>query len=950
MADQSSVLIRRKKIFADKEQKSNSKSKAKNENAEPSGSDKKYAKAFSIILFAFSILIFISLVSYNVKDEAISLTPIGDLFGLFTGEESIKFKAETAENWLGIIGAIVSYHLYNSIFGIAILGLPIFLVLFAKEIWQNFSPSEKTLKNFSVYLILSLFFATTMAVINTSEVFGLLPKELSGNIGFFLSNLLTNAIGHFGSFVLLVALIITTVILGTNLKIDGVVNKLIAGTEQIIPKSKELISKAQEYQQKRKAEKDSKQEEIVDEQKDFEESSEILDDEVDKNETVIETKSDNNRKIEREAEPEIQAKPKFRPLSITKRNDTREESSFDDIKQENKSENPPKNSFNDDNSDILETSYESFKEQSKENLDVPAFEREIAQEKKQLTDDSDDFGKDLDELVGEIDSELDDLDSKIDSSENQEKNQKIQKPKLILDVEDEVEEETVEEKSTSPISTLIHDEEINYTPPKFSLLNPPKKQEGVDDDELEMNARILQEKLETFKIYIENLEITPGPVVTQYAFEPAAGIKISKIESLADDLAMALKAKGIRIIAPIPGKGLVGIEIPNTNPSLVTFSSVVASKKFLEKKMHLPIALGKTISGETAFTDLAKTPHLLMAGATGSGKSVGVNTVINSLLYRMLPSELKFVIIDPKKVELGQYRALKNHFIAMSPDVRNPIITDPVEAVAVLKSTVMEMEKRYDILAAAGQRNIADYNEKVKAGRYKDDETMDHRPMPYIVVIVDEYADLMLTSGKEIEQPIVMLAQKARAVGIHLVLATQRPSVDVITGLIKANFPSRIAYLVASKVDSRTILDQSGAEQLLGMGDMLFMPGGKPTAERIQNAFISTDEVDAICDFIGDQKGYSDPYWLPSLHDSDSEGGGMISAEDRDPIFREAASLIVQTGQGSVSLIQRRLKVGYARAGRIMDELEDAGIVGPFEGSKARQVLIESESDLEAMI
>lgn len=938
MADQSSVLIRRKKIFADKNENKSKAKKKNEEDKQPRESDKKYAKAFSIILFAFSILTLISLISYTVKDEANSLTPLSELFGLLSGDEAVKFKAETTENWLGLIGAIVSYHLYNSTYGIAILGLPIFLMIFAKEIWKNYNISEKSLKNFSVYIVLSLLFCSLTAIINTSEIFGMLPKELSGNIGFFVSSFLTSIIGHFGSFVLILAVMTTTVILGTNLKVDGVINKIIAGSEQIIPKSKELIKNAKEQiEAKKDVKKNSDDKEISEED---EPAQKLNDEAINEIQKYREEKKSADSK---ENESEIKSKPKFRPLSIRKTSEANEESSFDDFQKEinlKKSSTEPGKSSELDKNVLAEAKEEVVKAE-------PNFERKMPTEQKSSNNEKD-IENDLNDLVDEIDSELDDIDSLF--LDNKEKAKKQIKPKLILDVEDEIVEETIEEKSSSPISTLIHDEEINYTPPKFGLLKPPVKQEGVDDEELEINARILQEKLETFKIFIENLEITPGPVVTQYAFEPAAGIKISKIESLADDLAMALKAKGIRIIAPIPGKGLVGIEIPNNNPALVTFSSVITSKNFLEKKMHLPLALGKTISGETAFTDLTKTPHLLMAGATGSGKSVGVNTVINSLLYRKLPSELKFVIIDPKKVELGQYKALKNHFIAMCPDVKNPIITDPTEAVAVLKSTVMEMEKRYDILAAAGQRNIADYNEKVREGRYKDDSSMDHREIPYIVVIVDEYADLMLTSGKEIEQPIVMLAQKARAVGIHLVLATQRPSVDVITGLIKANFPARVAYLVASKVDSRTILDTSGAEQLLGMGDMLFLPPGKPTPERIQNAFISTDEVDAICDHIGNQKGYSEPYWLPSLSEDESEGAGMIDASDRDPIFRDAASLVIQTQQGSVSLIQRRLKVGYARAGRIMDELEDAGVVGPFEGSKARQVLIESESDLEAIL
>jgi len=411
---------------------------------------------------------------------------------------------------------------------------------------------------------------------------------------------------------------------------------------------------------------------------------------------------------------------------------------------------------------------------------------------------------------------------------------------------------------------------------------------------------------------------------------------------------MALKARGIRIIAPVPGKGTVGIEIPNQNPVMVRFSQIVKSSKFHSNKFRLPIALGKTISGEVYCADLSRMPHMLIAGATGAGKSVGINTIIASLLFKMHPKNLKFVIIDPKKVELRQYNVLKKHFLAVSPDIKDSIITDPQDAVVALKAVCEEMDRRYDVLAEVGQRNILDYNWKVREGKIKDNENMVFKTMPYIVVVIDELADLMLTASKEVEQPIIRIAQLARAVGIHLVIATQRPSVDVITGIIKANIPARAAYLVASKVDSRTILDVMGADQLLGNGDMLFLPSGSPKPIRLQNSFISTDEVEDLCNFIGNQVGYSKPYELPSLNEGNSGGG--ISKEDRDGLFEDAARLVIAHQQGSVSLLQRRLKIGYARAGRIVDELEDAGVLGPFDGSKARQVLMESEMELEAVL
>jgi S-DNA-T family DNA segregation ATPase FtsK/SpoIIIE len=480
------------------------------------------------------------------------------------------------------------------------------------------------------------------------------------------------------------------------------------------------------------------------------------------------------------------------------------------------------------------------------------------------------------------------------------------------------------------------------------LLVDVKDEAAVDDGELEANARTLQEKLETFRVRIENLTVTPGPVVTQYEFVPASGIKVSQIASLSDDIALALKAQGVRIIAPIPGKGTVGIEIPNNNPSIIRFSSIIKSPKYHNPEIKLPLAMGKTVIGEVFCADLTKMPHLLIAGATGKGKSVGINTIIASLLYRMHPRDLKFVIVDPKRVEMTLYAALRDHYLAVSPDINESIVTSPQNAVIVLKALVEEMQQRFSILAAAGQRNISDYNQKVRDGKIKDKGGIIHRPMPFIVVIIDELADLMMTASKEVEEPICRLAQLARAVGIHCIVATQRPSVDVVTGLIKANFPARIAYQVSSRIDSRTILDGTGAEHLIGNGDMLFAPGNTPMPIRMQNAFISTEEVEAICEWIGGQEGYSTPYMLPSVN---KRGGGAGASDgDHDVLFEDAARIFIQLQQASTSTLQRRLKIGYARAARIVDELEMAGIVGPPDGSRGRPVLLQSESELEAYL
>lgn len=494
------------------------------------------------------------------------------------------------------------------------------------------------------------------------------------------------------------------------------------------------------------------------------------------------------------------------------------------------------------------------------------------------------------------------------------------------------------------------EEKISYRKPNLDLLEPTVSEDfKVAEEELKRNAELLKEKLRLFDIDIEDITVTPGPVVTLYEIVPAPGVKISRIVGLEHDIALALAARGIRIIAPIPGKSAIGVEIPNAEASLVNARSVLS--KIHESKNELPIALGKTINGDVYITDLAKMPHMLVAGSTGSGKSVGINMLIASLLYSKHPSEVKLIMIDPKKIELSFYNQLRKHYLAVSPDLEEEIITNPQNAVLLLKSVEYEMEKRYDKLAKAGVRNLVDYNKKVADPKKKpaDTEFMKHHVLPYLVVIIDELADLMITAGKEVEEPIARLAQLARAVGIHLVVATQRPSVNVITGVIKANFSARVAYQVATKIDSRTILDMNGAEQLLGRGDMLFLPTGMPKPIRIQNAFISTDEVEKITNYIYSQKGFSKPYFLPSLYDKKKESaGGFLN--DLDPMFEDAARVIVRHQQGSVSLLQRRLKLGYSRAARIVDQLEEAGIVGPNDGSKARTVLIDNEEQLETII
>lgn len=535
------------------------------------------------------------------------------------------------------------------------------------------------------------------------------------------------------------------------------------------------------------------------------------------------------------------------------------------------------------------------------------------------------------------------------------------KANLELDVELSPKEEVVEpvpvfEVEKSAEEKVVENQE-NYDPtldlgsykyPTLDLLDAHETNKAsVTKEELEINKDKIIETLVNFKIGINSIKATIGPTVTLYEIVPEAGIKISKIKNLEDDIALSLAALGIRIIAPIPGKGTIGIEVPNKNSEMVGIRSVLSTEKFMKSDKELPVALGKTISNEVHVIDLAKMPHILMAGATGQGKSVGLNVLLTSLLYKKHPSQLKFVLVDPKKVELTLFNKIEKHFLAMLPDGEEAIITDTKKVINTLNSLCIEMDNRYDLLKEAGARNLKEYNAKFVKRRLSPEKG--HRFLPYIVLVIDELADLMMTAGKEVETPIARLAQLARAIGIHLVVATQRPSVNVITGIIKANFPARLSFRVTSKIDSRTILDTGGADQLIGMGDMLLSQGSDLT--RIQCAFVDTDEVDRICEFIGDQRGYESAYMLPEfVGDADSSGVGEVDLSDRDVLFDDAARLIVMHQQGSTSLIQRKLKLGYNRAGRLIDQLEAAGIVGPFEGSKAREVLIPDEYSLEQLL
>ena len=544
-----------------------------------------------------------------------------------------------------------------------------------------------------------------------------------------------------------------------------------------------------------------------------------------------------------------------------------------------------------------------------------------------------------------ITDEENDLEPELKIEENKEEKE------VSIDVEISKEEEHATENLSDKILKDFGEfdptlELSNFKFPTFNLLKQYNESISIDPEELEANKNRIVDTLKNYKIGIDEIKATVGPTITLYEIVPEAGIRISKIKNLEDDIALSLSALGIRIIAPIPGKGTIGIEVPNKNSTTVSMYSAISSKKFQESQMELPIALGKTISNETFVVDLAKMPHLLMAGATGQGKSVGLNAVLTSLLYKKHPAEVKFVLVDPKKVELTLFNKIERHYLAKLPDTEEAIITDTTKVVHTLNSLCIEMDNRYDLLKSAMVRNIKEYNAKFKKRKLNPNEG--HQFLPYIVLVIDEFADLIMTAGKEVETPIARLAQLARAIGIHLIVATQRPSVNVITGIIKANFPSRIAFRVTSKIDSRTILDAPGADQLIGRGDLLYSGGNE--IKRIQCAFVDTPEVEKITDFIGSQKAYSEAYQLPEFVGEESGTNLDIDIEDRDKLFKEAAEIIVTAQQGSASLLQRKLKLGYNRAGRLIDQLEAAGIVGPFEGSKARQVLIPDFVALEQLL
>ncbi len=784
-----------------------------------------------IFLLIISVILFLSIITFDRRDEANLTTFFSDFFTSFDKKIDIQ-------NWLGVSGAHFSRFLVKATLGYFSITIPIVLFLWGASFFKKIDFKLRLhISNF--LLIGSIIAATFFGVLRVN--YNLLSDtyELSGFIGEYLGKFLSGLIGGIGSILVLGFGFITLLIFALDVDIKN-----------ILAFFKDVFS--------------------------------FNDDESEESKTDA--------------------------ASV----DPKEKEKLDKIKKLSGDKKKKKDNLTPEELSAAELMEKEAEEQTKiriirkDDVPVPVPENEV-----------------LNEEVKRVN---------------------IQKTGELPEKKEKTEAE-IEQKLPNQ-----WEEKIDFKMPGLDLLDPtPEENYQVAEEELTNNAGLLKEKLKLFDIEIKDISVTPGPVVTLYEIVPAPGVKISKIVGLENDIALALAARGIRIIAPIPGKGAIGVEIPNAVASLVNARSVIG--RVNESNAELPLALGKTIAGDVYVADLAKMPHLLIAGSTGSGKSVGINMIVSSLLYTKHPSEVKFVMVDPKKIELSFYNKLRKHYLAVSPDLDEEIITSPQNAILVLKSAEYEMERRYDKLAKAGVRNIVDYNKKVKDPKTRphDTDKIKHHPIPYIIVIVDELADLMITAGKEVEEPITRLAQLARAVGIHLVLATQRPSVNVITGVIKANFSSRIAYQVATKIDSRTILDMNGAEQLLGRGDMLFLPTGSPKPIRVQNAFISTDEVEKITNYVYSQPSYSKPYFLPSLYDKKKETSSGVSS-DLDPMFEDAAKVIVRHQQGSVSLLQRRLKLGYSRAARIVDQLEEAGIVGPNDGSKARSVLVENEEQLETIL
>ncbi len=843
----------------------------------------KKRKMLGIFMSVFSLLIFLSILSYSRFDQANLTYSFTDMFKVFTADPEFVQRAESTHNWLGLFGAYISSFFINSTIGYFALAFPVALFLWALTIFKDEAKRQPFFYT-NFILVMALVLASFTGMLQYE--FAMLTDftEASGKVGAFFGTAIGRLFGGLGGIIFFVTVIALTIFLTFDVKLDSI-TALIAD-----------IFKGDEENKKERRERPE-------------------------------------RNVPADDQPVVNMPEEEEPATdFISDNDFITDDDFEEIEPD-ENDSPNVKIIQDIIAEELGTPEEQPKQDDEVTININ-LDDEPVEEEIEFTGDDDLPVENLntDDLTGKIEFETDHIEEKEDDSKSRD---------VIVEEIDRSKEAKLPEQ---------WEENLKYKLPDVTILNESSGITlNVSREELQLKASQLKEKLNQFNIDIVDISVQPGPVLTLYIIVPSPDVKISRIVGLQDDIAMALAAKGIRIIAPIPGKSAIGVEIPNKKPSLVSASMVI--KRLLGEEAILPLAFGKTITGEDYHGDLADMPHLLIAGSTGSGKSVGINMFLTSLLYTKKPNEVKFAIIDPKKVELSFYKKLNKHYLAISPDIDEQIITTAQNALLLLKSVLVEMDDRYTKFAKVGARNIHEYNKKFDDGVLKQSEIHGvlHHKLPYIVLIIDELADLMMTSGKEVEEPIARLAQLARAVGIHMIVATQRPSVNVITGIIKANFPARIAYRVASKVDSRTIIDKNGAEQLLGRGDMLVVPGNSQHPIRVQNAFISTEEVERLTDFVYQQRGFSKPYYLPSVFEKQTDEQGSIKA-DLDPMFADAARVIVVHQQGSVSLLQRRLSLGYARAARIVDQLESCRIVGPSMGSKARDVLVDSEEELEEIL
>ena len=789
------------------------------------------------------------------------------------------------QNGLGPLGAYISHFFVQSLFGYFSLVLVLVVMLYGWNILRHKDLKVIHLK--SLYAVFAMILAASIMGWLHNE-FDLVSVNWAGSSGLAIAYVLRALTGQYGPVIILGSLSIIAVILLTNRDIQSAIENVKEMWEGFVSLFRRSKDAGKAMDGSRSGRSDRKSHGLPEEQDS--DSRGRGSDEERPEEVELLTEDDKRKRWER--------------LVLSSREKEEERRRHEQM--ETTEGSPPRA--------ILEKEYQDGKKETGQGRLEPAGDQDPAGDK--------DSDPDQDSKPG--DSDMD-----------------------ITVYRGTPEEEAGKRKLESERAKQVEKPLIKYKFPTLDLLDkPPNEGNEVNYEEINRNKMVILDKLNRHGIEITGIEAIVGPTVTLYELQPAPDVKISRIESYANDLKMAMATKGLRIIAPIPGKSAVGIEVPNKNPEIVYIRSLINTRKFAETKMSLPVAFGRTIENEVFMVDLAKLPHLLMAGATGSGKTVGINTIITCLLYKCHPDDLKFVMIDPKKIELSLFRNIQNHYLATLPNASEPIITDTSEVLQTLNSVCKEMDHRYEMLKMAQVRDIVSYNVKYKSDVLEED--LGHRYMPYIVVVIDELADLMLTAGKQIEEPIARIAQLARAVGIHLVVATQRPSVNVITGTIKANFPSRVAYRVASKIDSRTILDTMGADQLVGRGDMLYNGGGVNMI-RLQNAFVSTAEVERINAFIGQQTGYPRPYYLPEVEDENGQTG-MLDKSDRDERFEEAAKLVVLHQQGSVSLLQRKMKLGYNRAGRLIDQLYTAGIVGPYQGSTAREVLVEDDEQLQELL